>query len=409
MQYLPEIHDLIDKSLGIRQTTFLKCFGSYGLGLAGNDVDCLLITSHKITRESVFSILVDTFQKDDRFSDVHAIKNAYVPLIKFAYKDMNFDLLHCILPYETLDLFEKNERFLFDDSILRSLDSKSFLSLNGYRTTEKILKVVPNVNHFLSLLSIVKSWAKQRCLYSNIMGYWGGITWTIAVAKICQLYDSQNQCDNEIEYINDLFKKFLRAMSQWKWPSPITISKIDNGRYSPDLEPWDPSRSDHELMPVLTPAYPSKNSSYNVMRSTASLMKKEFKRAYHLSTQSTKSEETFPEIFRESTFLTDYTHYIVITPTTVDKNDYNIWKGFVESKIKVCVKLIESSVDDIQAIPFSKEVDGSFYIAISPNNNESEVDAKGYEKGCDAFLSHILSLPDTPYNKEKMDIIIKTL
>lgn len=403
MQYLPEIHELIDKSLGIQQTTFLKCFGSYGLGLAGNDVDCLLITSQKVTRENVFSTLVDAFQNDEKFSDVRSIKNAYVPLIKFTYKEMNFDLLHCILPYETLDIFEKNEYFLFDDSILRSLDSKSFLSLNGYRTTQKILKLVPNVNNFLSLLSFVKSWAKQRCLYSNIMGYWGGITWTIAVAKICQLYDSVED-NNNVDYINDLFKKFLRVMANWKWPSPVMISKIDNARYSPDLEPWDPSRAEHELMPVLTPAYPSKNSSYNVMRSTASLLKKEFKRAYNLSLGT---EETFPKIFHESTFLTDYSHYIIITPTTVDKNDYNIWKGFVESKIKICVKIIESSVDGCQAIPFSKEVDGSFYIALV-SEDASSYKSKEIMNGCEAFLSHLLSLPGTPYIKEKMDINIKT-
>lgn len=404
MQYLPEIHELIDKSLDICQTTFLKCFGSYGLGLAGNDVDCLLITSQKVTRETVFSILVEAFQKNEQFSDVRAIANAYVPLIKFTYKEMHFDLLHCILPYETLDIFEKNEYFLFDDSILRSLDSKSFLSLNGFRTTQKILKLVPNVDNFLALLSFVKTWAKQRCLYSNIMGYWGGITWTIVVAKICQLYDHNEAKEaKENEYINDLFKKFLRVMAKWKWPMPITIAKIDNNRYSPDLEPWDPSHAEHELMPVLTPAYPSKNSSYNVMQSTASLMKKEFKRAYQLSL----SEETFPEIFQESTFLTDYSHYIVITPTTMDKSDYNTWKGFVESKIKICIKLIESSVDGIQAIPFSKEVDGSFYIAIVKKEDE-EYPQKEILNGCEAFLSHILSLPDTPYIKDKMDITVKT-
>jgi poly(A) polymerase len=230
------------------------------------------------------------------------------------------------------------------------------------------------------------------------------------VAKICQLYDVNNPSDVEYNrYINNLFKKFLRAMAKWKWPSPITIAKIDNYRYSPDLEPWDPSHAEHELMPVLTPAYPSKNSSYNVMRSTASLMKKEFKRAYHLSLLG-KDDESFPEIFQESTFLTDYAHYIVITPTTIDKNDYNAWKGFVESKIKICIKLIESSVDGIQAIPFSKEVDGAFYIAIVKEDKEDNEDhQKEILNGCEAFLSHILSLPDTPYIKDKMDITVKTI
>lgn len=398
-EYLSELHEIIIDLLDLKQKTLLKCFGSARLGLVGNDIDCLLITPPSVTRDIFFTTLSQALEKDERFSDVRSIANAYVPLIKFTYKNINFDLLHCVMPY-ILD----DETFLFDDSILKTLDVKSLLSLNGFRTTEKILKLVPNVEHFLNLLTCVKLWAKKRTIYSNIMGYWGGITWTIAVAKICQLYDNeQNSDEKEEENTKRLFQHFLCVMANWEWPTPLTIAKIDNDRYSPELEPWDPSNNanGHQCMPVLTPAYPSKNSSYNVMRSTASLMKKEFKRAYKLSL----SPDTFQSIFDDSTFLTDYNHYLVISPTTVDKNDYNLWKGYVESKIKTCVKLLESSIPHLEAIPYSTDVEGSFYIALSFKERVDDKNKK-LANGCEAFLSHLLSLPDSPYVKGKMDITV---
>ena len=48
-------------------------------------------------------------------------------------------------------------------------------------------KVVPDVKRFKLLLRMVKAWAKRKGLYGNMVGFLGGASWAILVAKVCQL------------------------------------------------------------------------------------------------------------------------------------------------------------------------------------------------------------------------------
>jgi poly(A) polymerase len=64
-----------------------------------------------------------------------------------------------------------------DDEYLRNTDEKSVLSLNGSRVTDMVLNTVPNIETFKPTLRFMKLWAKKRGVYSNVMGYLGGISW----------------------------------------------------------------------------------------------------------------------------------------------------------------------------------------------------------------------------------------
>ena len=119
-----------------------------------------------------------------------------------------------------------------EDIILRGVDAKTYLSLNGPRTTNMITKLIPASAQasFLAVLRVVRVWAKNRGLYANKMGYLGtsffhppthpeqhsspfqpprspppnppihppthhktgGVNFNILVAMICQMYPRAN-------------------------------------------------------------------------------------------------------------------------------------------------------------------------------------------------------------------------
>ena len=55
---------------------------------------------------------------------------------------------------------------------------------------------------------------------------------------------------------------------RWPWPKPIYLCELDdNPMKMTQYDPRDPRDAQAE-MPIITPAYPAMNSSYNVTRCT---------------------------------------------------------------------------------------------------------------------------------------------
>lgn len=175
-----------------------------------------------------------------------------------AFENVDIDLLFARIEYKDVgdDLTDLN-----DDNILRNCDHQSIRSLNGCRVTDIILKLVPNHEAFKTTLRCIKLWAKNRGIYSNVMGYLGGVAWAILVANICML----------CPYLapNELLHYFFKYYSEWEWSydKPILLREVQNNRNQVNFALPDDmfyqSRST-DLMPILTPAFPSMNATYNV-------------------------------------------------------------------------------------------------------------------------------------------------
>lgn len=128
--------------------------------------------------EYLFKILLNN-------SHVHSLVNiptASVPLLTFVYKEQDIDLSFSQIQLPTLS--STIEEFIGDD-LLVDMEEKDITTLNGRRCNQAILKSVPNINNFKIALKFIKLWAEAKGIYENKVGFLGGISWAILVAKIC--------------------------------------------------------------------------------------------------------------------------------------------------------------------------------------------------------------------------------
>jgi poly(A) polymerase len=108
-------------------------------------------------------------------------------------------------------------------------------------------------------------------------------------------------------------------------------------------------------MPIITPAYPSMCSTYNITRSSLTIIKRELGVASELSNQIVSGRRPWKDLFaKHSFFTTDFKYYIMVVSTSTDKESHNLWSGFIESKVRVLVQNLERHPSIALARPFTK-------------------------------------------------------
>ncbi|MFS7915343.1 putative polynucleotide adenylyltransferase [Helianthus anomalus] len=270
-------------------------FGSYRLGVhgPGADIDTLCVGPRHADRdEDFFGELKRMLLEMPDVTELHPVPDAHVPVMRFKLNGVSIDLL-----YARLSLW-----------------------------------VIPD--NFRTTLRCMRFWAKRRGVYSNVAGFLGGINWALLVARICQLYPNALP--------NMLVSRFFRVYTQWRWPNPVMLCAIEEG--SLGLQIWDPRKNPkdkYHLMPIITPAYPSMNSSYNVSSSTLRIMTEEFKRGHNVCEAMVLNNGSWLELFEPYRFFEAYKNYLQIDIVAVCEEDMMNWKGWVESRIRYLVLKIE--------------------------------------------------------------------
>ncbi|CAH1119791.1 unnamed protein product [Phaedon cochleariae] len=307
-------------------------FGSYRLGVhnKGADIDALCVAPRHIYRTDFFTSFYDLLKAQPEVKDLRAVEEAFVPVIK-----MNFDGIEIDMLFARLLLKEISDSMdLRDDMLLKHLDSKCVRSLNGCRVTDEILRLVPNIENFRLALRTIKLWAKRHGIYSNMLGYLGGVSWAMLVARTCQLYPNAAP--------STLVHKFFLIFSKWQWPQPVLLKQPSSVNLG--FAVWDPRvniQDRYHLMPIITPAYPQQNSTFNVSTSTRTIMMEEFKQGLSVTDDIMSGKTGWERLFEPPPFFTKYKHFIVLLVSADNAVDHLEWCGLVESKARILVGNLE--------------------------------------------------------------------
>ncbi|XP_034555145.1 poly(A) polymerase beta-like isoform X1 [Notolabrus celidotus] len=307
-------------------------FGSYHLGAdsKGADIDILCVGPGFLERKDFFRSFSEKLKAQKEVKGLMVIEDAFVPVIKFSYDGIEIDLVFALVAQKSISVSIN----LMDDKILTGMDKQSVRSLNGFRVTEEILRSVPNVFNFRLTLRAIKLWAKRRGIYSNMMGFLGGVSWAMMVARVCQLYPNATA--------STLVNKFFKMYEMWEWPIPIVLKKtVDCGLKFPIWNPWTNLVDRSHLMPVITPAYPQQNSTCNVSRSSLAVITEEIKRGYEITEHIRQKQESWSKLFEASDFLEQYKHYIKVELTSTTKEQHRDGVCLFESKIRHLVGTLE--------------------------------------------------------------------
>lgn len=356
-----------------RSAVKITTLGSYRLGVVhpGSDIDTLCIAPPHVSREDFFTTFVDKLAQHKDLSECVPVPDAYTPIIKLKFRNVDIDLLFARL-VKPLNEGESPEDLVSQDEVLKNMDEKSVRCMNGFRVADQILKLVPDKDKFRQTLRFIKYWARRRGIYSNVLGFFGGITWSLLVARVCQLYPYYAP--------SQLVSRFFRLFAQWNWTKPVMLCEIvDPPQNVPGMshfKVWNPKVNPADrlhIMPVITPAFPSMNSTHNVTATTKRILTEEFKRGQDVVKNIEAQRTQWSEVHEAHPFFTIYKHFLWIEVLSSSDEVFKKFSAYVESRLRILTMQLEKTQGMI----------------IHPNPNQYDLSGSDSEWpfGCGMFIA----------------------
>ncbi|NNB94346.1 DUF504 domain-containing protein [Corallococcus exiguus] len=244
----------------------LHPYGSYLLGTdgSGSDVDAVAIGPASLSRDDFARALLQELAP----GTARYVADAAIPLVKLSLGGVSFDLAYAsrpegVPPEDPLTLIEQHGERLDPAGLRAVLGLADTLGL-----MDAVARDAERAARFQTLMRAVKAWARTRGIYSHALGYLGGLSWTLLAAWACT-----RATPDAMRSDAALLAHFFGTFASWPWPQPVTLTP-ETARYRPEGK--------RDLLPVIAPALPARNTARNVSRSTYRVIREELLRAREL-------------------------------------------------------------------------------------------------------------------------------
>mmetsp|Transcript_7317 Transcript_7317/g.15954 ORF Transcript_7317/g.15954 Transcript_7317/m.15954 type:complete len:275 (+) Transcript_7317:2-826(+) len=147
---------------------------------------------------------------------------------------------------------------------------------------------------------------------------------------------------------------------------------------------WDPNenyRDSTHLMPIITPCYPSMNSSYNVGEPQLRRLRDELNRASQLSDSILSGRKTWDVLFEGNNFFRQHANYLQINIIATNEDEFRSWFGLCESRMRLLIAGLESPMAGVSSYPYAKfyhrRKEGhiaTFFVALRFARNTKRID-----------------------------------
>jgi len=129
------------------------------------------------------------------------------------------------------------------------------------------------VELFQRALKKLKWWAKSRCIDCNALGFLGGFSWSVLLAKTLldkdpasvQFTGPGDATGDGLDPSDTLVVEVCHKFSTWPWPKAVSLTPVDSSA-APVVG---------GAMPILCPTETSANSARNVTASTCNVLRTE--------------------------------------------------------------------------------------------------------------------------------------
>uniref|UniRef100_A0A914IDB5 polynucleotide adenylyltransferase n=1 Tax=Globodera rostochiensis TaxID=31243 RepID=A0A914IDB5_GLORO len=290
---------------------------------------------------------------------------------------------------------QKVEQIKLDEEMLKM----KLRSLSGYEVGKKILKILSSTENweteddkrnilktFRILLLAVKMWAREHHIYNNKLGFFNGVSLSILVAKVMLLYPMSS--------VPFLIEKFFFTFSTWPWPTPVKLTDLP----AESVLRWSPSeemQKRHELytsrglaadlaMPIITPGHIEQNCTFNVNKSTATIIQQEMqnglKTIRNWPNLNISQEAKFENLLKDTKFGEKYPDFIRITCKAILPSLFDDFCGYVETRIRLQLLIDVERFDHIRFAHAKQVIETEQFLEQSENSTQNEHKTVYYRK-----------------------------